>query len=153
MESNRYNAVWWSKDNDSGWEKVKEAFHRDWDQTKHDFGGNPPDLKQDVPDTVKQAAGKQHQRVSRKQAGFRTQPSAGGMLGQGIVNDGANRIAFVVNFAGVRSQHFERYPQLAQQFVPTWRSGADHEGDGRGPAEGGKVGSHWSLAPAARHGS
>jgi hypothetical protein len=59
MESNRYNAVWWSKDNDSAWDNVKEAFRRDWDQTKHDFGGNPPDLKQDVPDTVKQAAGKQ----------------------------------------------------------------------------------------------
>jgi hypothetical protein len=59
MESNRYNAVWWSKDNDSAWDNVKGAFRRDWEQTKHDFGGNPPDLKQDVPDTVKQAAGKQ----------------------------------------------------------------------------------------------
>ena len=59
MESNHYNAVWWSKDNDSAWDNVKAAFRRDWDQTKHDFGGNPPDLKQDVPDTVKQAAGKQ----------------------------------------------------------------------------------------------
>jgi len=59
MESNRYNAAWWSKDNDSAWDNVKEAFRRDWDQTKHDFGGNPPDLKQDVPDTMKQAAGKQ----------------------------------------------------------------------------------------------
>ena len=58
MESNRYNAVWWSKDNDSAWDNVKGAFRRDWDQTKHDFGGNPPDLKQDVPDTVKQAVGK-----------------------------------------------------------------------------------------------
>jgi hypothetical protein len=59
MESNRYNAAWWSKDDDSAWDTVKAAFRRDWDQTKHDFGGNPPDLKQDVPDTVKQAAGKQ----------------------------------------------------------------------------------------------
>jgi hypothetical protein len=59
MESNRYNAVWWSKDNDSAWDNVKGAFRRDWEQTKHDFGGNPPDLKQDVPDTVKQAAGKE----------------------------------------------------------------------------------------------
>lgn len=59
MESNRYNAKWWNKDNDSAWDNVKEAFHRDWKQTKHDLGGNAPDLKQDVPDTVKQAAGKQ----------------------------------------------------------------------------------------------
>jgi hypothetical protein len=56
---NRYNAVWWTKDHDSSWDKVKEAFRRDWDQTKHDFGASLPDLKQDVPDTVKQAAGKQ----------------------------------------------------------------------------------------------
>lgn len=60
MDSKRYNAAWWNKDHDSAWEKVKAAFSRDWDQTKHDFGGNPPDLKQDVPDTVKQAAGTQH---------------------------------------------------------------------------------------------
>jgi hypothetical protein len=38
---------------------VKAAFKRDWDQTKHDFGGKEPDTDQDVGDTVKQAAGKQ----------------------------------------------------------------------------------------------
>jgi len=59
MHSNRYNAVWWSKDNDSAWDNVRDAFHRDWEQTKHDFGGDTRDLKQDVPDTVKQAVGKQ----------------------------------------------------------------------------------------------
>jgi hypothetical protein len=53
------NPKWWNKDNDSGWERVKAAFRRDWDQTKHDFGSNQPDLNQDVDDTVKQAAGKQ----------------------------------------------------------------------------------------------
>jgi hypothetical protein len=53
------NPKWWNKDNDSGWERVKAAFQRDWDQTKHDFGSNQPDLNQDVDDTVKQAAGKQ----------------------------------------------------------------------------------------------
>jgi hypothetical protein len=53
------NPKWWNKDNDSGWERVKSAFQRDWDQTKHDFGSNQPDLNQDVDDTVKQAAGKQ----------------------------------------------------------------------------------------------
>jgi len=50
---------WWQKDYDSMWERVKAAFSRDWEQTKHDFGGKAPDLNQDVPDTVKQAAGKQ----------------------------------------------------------------------------------------------
>jgi hypothetical protein len=50
---------WWNRDYDSGWERTKAAFRRDWEQTKHDFGGKTPDLKQDVDDTVKQAAGKQ----------------------------------------------------------------------------------------------
>src|SRR5512140_1856278 len=53
------NPKWWDRDNDSAWERVKSAFRRDWDQTKHDFGGKQPDLNQDVNDTVKQAAGKQ----------------------------------------------------------------------------------------------
>ena len=59
MQSNRYNASWWSKDNDADWDRVKEAFRRDWKQTKHDLGGKSPDLHQNVDDTVKQAAGKQ----------------------------------------------------------------------------------------------
>src|SRR5262249_2037933 len=60
MAGNRYNAAWWTKDNDSNWDKVKEAFRRDWEQTKQDFGGDSPELNQDVPDTVKQAAGKEN---------------------------------------------------------------------------------------------
>ena len=59
MLRNQYNATWWNNENDTAWNNVKEAFHRDWEQTKHDFGANSPELKQDVPDTVKQAAGKQ----------------------------------------------------------------------------------------------
>jgi hypothetical protein len=55
----RKNPKWWSNENDSAWERVKAAFKRDWDQTKHDFGGRQPDTDQDVDDTVKQAAGKQ----------------------------------------------------------------------------------------------
>lgn len=48
---------WWSRDYDSAWDRVKAAFRRDWEQTKHDFGGKAPDLNQDVDDTVGQAAG------------------------------------------------------------------------------------------------
>ena len=53
------NPKWWSAQNDSSWERVKAAFKRDWDQTKHDVGGNEPDTNQGVTDTVKQASGKQ----------------------------------------------------------------------------------------------
>jgi hypothetical protein len=58
MDKHR-NPAWWNEENDSAWERVKSAFKRDWDQTKHDFGGREPDTDQDVDDTVKQAAGKQ----------------------------------------------------------------------------------------------
>ena len=53
------NPKWWNREYDSAWDRVKVAFKRDWDQTKHDFGANKRDLNQDVDDTVKQAAGKQ----------------------------------------------------------------------------------------------
>ena len=52
------NPGWWSQDHDSAWDRIKEAFRRDWEQTKHDFGGDEPDLNQDVDDTVAQMAGK-----------------------------------------------------------------------------------------------
>ena len=53
------NPKWWNQEYESGWDRIKAAFKRDWDQTKHDFGGKQPDTDQDVDDTVKQAAGKQ----------------------------------------------------------------------------------------------
>jgi hypothetical protein len=49
--------AWYSEADDTAWEKVKAAFRRDWQQTKHDFGGNVPDLNQQVGDTVSQAVG------------------------------------------------------------------------------------------------
>jgi hypothetical protein len=55
----RKNPKWWSQEDESSWERVKAAFKRDWDQTKHDFGAHQPDIGQNVGDTVKQAAGKQ----------------------------------------------------------------------------------------------
>lgn len=36
---------------------MKAAFSRDWKQTKHDFGGNEPNLNQQLSDTVSQATG------------------------------------------------------------------------------------------------
>jgi hypothetical protein len=57
---NQYkNPTWWTEENDSSWDRVKAAFKRDWDQTKHDFGGTPPETKQNANDTVKQASGNQ----------------------------------------------------------------------------------------------
>lgn len=50
--------TWYTDEDDTAWSKVREAFRRDWMQTKHDFGGNEPDLNQQVGDTVSQAAGR-----------------------------------------------------------------------------------------------
>lgn len=47
---------WYTDEHDKGWDNVKAAFRRDWEQTKHDFGSDSaPDLGQDVGDTVRQA--------------------------------------------------------------------------------------------------
>ncbi len=51
------NPKWWTTENDSSWDRVKAAFQRDWDQTKHDVGAKKPDTNQNVKDTVKQASG------------------------------------------------------------------------------------------------
>ena len=48
---------YWKQEHGSAWNRVREAFSRDWEQTKTDVTGKGPDLKQDVDDTVKQAAG------------------------------------------------------------------------------------------------
>ena len=48
---------WYTDEDDTAWAKVKAAFRRDWKQTKHDFGGNEPNLNQQVGDTIAQATG------------------------------------------------------------------------------------------------
>lgn len=53
------NPRWWNREYDSAWERTKEAFKRDWDQTRHDVGGDEPDTNQSAKDTIKQAAGKE----------------------------------------------------------------------------------------------
>ena len=53
------NPTWWTKETDSSWDHVKAAMKRDWDQTKHDFGGNEPATNQKIGNTVRQAEGKE----------------------------------------------------------------------------------------------
>ena len=60
MENNTKNPTWWTNNHSSAWDKVKDAFHRDWEQTKADFSKKSgQELNQNVGDTVKQAAGKE----------------------------------------------------------------------------------------------
>lgn len=48
---------YWKEEHGTAWDNVREAFSRDWEQTKTDVTGKGPDLNQDVPNTVKQAFG------------------------------------------------------------------------------------------------
>jgi hypothetical protein len=58
MNKDTRDPAWWSEEHTSAWERVKAAFKRDWEQTKHDLTRSKGrDLDQDVPDTVKQAVG------------------------------------------------------------------------------------------------
>jgi hypothetical protein len=51
---------WWKPEtHGSGWERVKEALRRDWEQTKADVHAGGRELDQDVGDTVRQMAGKE----------------------------------------------------------------------------------------------
>ncbi len=52
------DASWWSDPRLSGWDRVQEAFRRDWEQTKADLAqGAGHDLHQTAGDTLKQASG------------------------------------------------------------------------------------------------
>jgi hypothetical protein len=57
VSATRSRPAWYTAEDDTAWAKVKAAFRRDWQQTKHDFGGNEPNLNQQVGDTISQAAG------------------------------------------------------------------------------------------------
>ena len=54
-----WRPTWWDeKQHGSAWDRVKEAMHRDWEQTKHDFKRDAgKELKQNAGDTIAQATG------------------------------------------------------------------------------------------------
>jgi hypothetical protein len=102
----RKNPKWWNNQHESAWERVKAAFKRDWDQTKHDVGGNEPDTDQKVGNTVKQAAGKE----AIPPRGTPTYEEA----------EDAYRLGY-----GARAQYANRYPRwnpaLETQLAMDWR--------------------------------
>lgn len=59
-QSNPRNPGWWTTEHSSRWERVKSAFQRNWEQTRHDLGSDAArNLQQSASDTVKQAVGSQ----------------------------------------------------------------------------------------------
>ena len=49
--------TWWTDKHTSAWDRVRDAFQRDWEQTKADFSSTGKDLKQSAADTAKQMLG------------------------------------------------------------------------------------------------
>jgi hypothetical protein len=58
MEHTHWHPKWWKEEHTSGWERVREAVRRDWQQTRHDLHLGGHELNQKLGDTVKQAEGK-----------------------------------------------------------------------------------------------
>jgi hypothetical protein len=59
MAQSNWHPTWYKPEHASAWDRVKEAFRRDWQQTKHDLHAGGHELNQSVADTVKQAQGKE----------------------------------------------------------------------------------------------
>ena len=60
MTTTAEHPSWWTNQHTTGWKKVREAFRRDWEQTKADVSKKAGhELNQGIGDTVKQAAGKE----------------------------------------------------------------------------------------------
>jgi hypothetical protein len=57
--SRHRNPRWWTEENETAWDRIKMAMKRDWDQTKHDFGGKNADTNQKIGNTSRQAAGQE----------------------------------------------------------------------------------------------
>ena len=100
------NPKWWNKQQESSWERVKAAFKRDWDQTKHDVGGKQPDTNQGIGDTLKQASGKE------------------AVPPRGVPNYEQTEEAYRFGY-GARQQYGQRYPQwdssLEEQLASDWK--------------------------------
>lgn len=59
----------YTKEEMSAWDRIKNAFANDWEQTKADFGSdNARDMDQDVDDTFKQMMGSDDAFENREQA-------------------------------------------------------------------------------------
>lgn len=60
MATMRWKPSWWKDETHaSGWDRVREALRRDWQQTKHDLHVGGHELNQTATDTVKQMSGKE----------------------------------------------------------------------------------------------
>ena len=106
------NPKWWNERHESSWERVKAAFKRDWDQTKHDVGGKQPDTNQGIGDTVKQASGKE------------------AIPPRGMPNYEQTEDAYRFGY-GARQQYADRYPQwdssLEEQLARDWKDTYERE--------------------------
>ncbi|MDP2341878.1 MAG: hypothetical protein Q8O67_13045 [Deltaproteobacteria bacterium] len=58
MGNEHFQPTWWNQvQHGTAWQRVRDAMHRDWEQTRRDFGGAAADLDQNAGDTIQQAMG------------------------------------------------------------------------------------------------
>lgn len=79
----RNRPAWYTDEHDSSWNNVKDAFRKDWEQTKHDFGSKTArDLDQDAGDTVREATtGASDDSFENREPAFRFGHAARGQYG------------------------------------------------------------------------
>jgi hypothetical protein len=56
-QHDHWHPRWHQEQHSTSWDRVKEAFRRDWQQTEHDFHVGGHELNQKASDTFKQASG------------------------------------------------------------------------------------------------
>jgi hypothetical protein len=60
MGTMKWQPAWWTDEDTSAWDRVKESIRRDWEQTKHDLKMSAGhELNQKLSDAIKQAVGKE----------------------------------------------------------------------------------------------
>jgi hypothetical protein len=58
-QHDHWHPRWHQEKNSTSWDRVKEAFRRDWQQTEHHLHMGGHELNQKASDTLKQATGKE----------------------------------------------------------------------------------------------
>ena len=107
------NPDWWTTKHTRAWDRVKDAFARDWEQTKADFSKDSGhELNQNVADTVKQATGKE--RIPDP------------MQANDKPNDEYQRVEPALRFGYGASRYYDEHKQWNESLEAKMRADWDH---------------------------
>jgi hypothetical protein len=105
---------WWTDLHTTSWNQVKEAFRRDWDQTRHDLHTGGHELNQDADHTIEQARGAE------------AMPAVD-VANPPVVVDRWEDAEVAIGFGYAARTHYgDRYstwtPELERQLASDWKS-------------------------------